>query len=127
MDDRNLIAVAEQAAATAKVKRSPLEGCTILFEDGRVFLGCRLEFEDASLDQDSVSNALAAGRVEGAYRPYRVGIYAPVAEGLPEVAPLALQRLKEVGSPNLMVIKSSGSGERVEFSLQDLLATAGMA
>lgn len=127
MDDRNLIAVAEQAAATAKVLRSPLEGCTILFEDGRVFLGCRLEYADASLDQDAVSNALAAGRVEGAYRPYRIGVYAPVAEGLPEVAPAALQRLKEVAGPNLVVIKSSGSGDRVEFTLPDLLAEAGVS
>lgn len=127
MDDRNLIAVAEQAAATAKVKRGPLEGCTILFEDGRVFLGCRLEFEDASFDQDAISNALAAGRVEGAYRPFRIGIYAPVVDGLPEVSPHALVRLKEVASPDLVVIKSSGSGERVEFPLRDLLATAGMA
>jgi len=127
MDDRNLIAVAEQAAATAKVMRGTLEGATILFEDGRVYLGCRLEFEDSSLDQDAVSNAIAAGRVEGAYRPFRVGIYSPVAEGLPEVAPAALLRLKEVGAPNLVVIKSSGSGERVEFSLGDLLATAGIA
>lgn len=127
MDDRNLIAVAEQAAATAKVLRSPLEGCTILFDDGRVFMGCRLEYADSSLDQDSVSNALAAGRVEGAYRPYRIGVYAPVSEGLPELAPIALQRLKEIAGPELVVIKSSGSGDRVEFSLPDLLASAGVS
>ena len=124
MDDRNLIAVAEQAAATAKVLRGPIEGCTILFEDGRVFLGCRLEFEDASLDQDAISNALAAGRVEGAYRPCRIGLYAPVAEGLPEVAPRALRRLREAATPALVVIKSSGAGERVEFPLLELLAAA---
>ena len=127
MDDRNLIAVAEQAAATSMVKRGMLEGATILFEDGRVYLGCRLEYDNADLDQDAVSNAIAAGRVEGAYRPFRVGVYSPVAEGLPEIAPAALQRLKEVGAPNLMVVKSSGSGERVAFSLDDLLATAGIA
>jgi len=127
MDDRNLIAVAEQAAATSMVKRGTLEGATILFEDGRVFLGCRLEYDHAELDQDAVSNALAAGRVEGAYRPFRIGIYAPVGEGLPPIAPAALRRLKEVGAPNLVLIKSSGSGERVEFSLDDLLAKAGLA
>ncbi|MGB0952757.1 MAG: hypothetical protein ACPG31_06010 [Planctomycetota bacterium] len=127
MDDRNLIAVAEQAAATAKVLRSPLEGCTILFEDGRVFMGCRLEYPDASLDQDAVSNALAAGRVEGSYRPYRVGVYAPVSEGLPEIAPIALLRLKEVAGLDLEVVKSSGSGDRVAYSLKDLLASAGVS
>ena len=127
MDDRNLIAVAEQAAATAKVLRSPLEGATILFEDGRVFMGCRLEYADASLDQDAISNALAAGRVEGSYRPFRIGIYAPVSDGLPEVSPIALQRLKDVAGPELVVIKSSGSGDRVEFTLTDLLASAGVS
>ncbi|PCJ53238.1 MAG: hypothetical protein COA70_09940 [Planctomycetota bacterium] len=127
MDDRNLIAVAEQAAATSKVKRGTLEGATILFEDGRVFLGSRLEYDDATLDQDAVSNALAAGRVEGAYRPFRVGVYAPVSEGLPEVAPIALRRLQEAGRPDLAIVMSSGAGERVAFSLSDLLATAGLA
>lgn len=127
MDDRNLIAVAEQAAATAKVLRSPLEGCTILFEDGRVFMGCRLEYADASLDQDAVSNALAAGRVEGSYRPFRIGVYAPVSDGLPEIAPIALQRLKDVASPKLEVVKSSGSGDRVAYTLEDLLAAAGVS
>jgi len=127
MDDRNLIAVAEQAAATSMVKRGTLEGATILFEDGRVFLGSRMEYDNADLDQDAVSNAMTAGRVEGAYRPFRVGVYSPVSEGLPEIAPIALRRLKEIGVPNLAVIKSSGSGERVVFSLDDLLATAGIA
>ncbi len=127
MDDRNLVAVAEQAAATAKTLRGPLEGCTILFEDGRVFLGCRLEYADSSLDQDAISNALAAGRVEGAYRPYRIGLYAPVAEGLPDVAAAALLRLQEVAVPHLNFILSSGSGERVEVPLADLLQRAGLA
>ena len=126
MDDRNLVAVAEQAAATAKTLRSPLEGCTILFEDGRVFLGCRMEYADAHLDQDAISNALAAGRVEGAYRPYRIGLYAPVVDGLPEVATSALLRLQEVAAPNLSLILSSGSGQRVEVPLAELLQRAGL-
>ena len=70
MDDRNLTAVAEQAAATSRVKRNSIEGCTILYDDGHVAMGCRLEYDDASLDQNSVSNALAAGRVNGSYRPF---------------------------------------------------------
>ncbi|MHC4837532.1 MAG: hypothetical protein ACYTF3_05025 [Planctomycetota bacterium] len=124
MDDRNLVAVAEQAAATSRVLRSPLQGCTILFDDGQVFLGCRMEYEDASLDQDAVANALAAGRVEGAYRPHRIGVYSPLSEGLPEIPRATLERLLELGSPDLKVVLSPGTGRREERSLADLLAAA---
>jgi len=127
MDDRNLVAVAEQAAATSKVLRSPVEGCTVLFDDGRVFLGCRMEYEDAALDQDALSSALAAGRVEGARRAFRVGMYSPVDAGLPVPGAAGLRRLQEVGVPGLAVLLSSGSGERVEKSLDELLAEAGAA
>jgi hypothetical protein len=126
MDDRSLVAVAEQAAATAKVLRSPIEGATVLYDDGSISRGCRMEYEDPSLDQDAISNAVAAGRSVGAYRPLRIGIYAPVAEGLPEVSVAALQRLKAVAVPNLEVIFSSGSGERVARSLDEMLAAAGL-
>jgi hypothetical protein len=125
MDDRNLVAVAEQAAATAKVLRSPIEGCTILYDDGSVSRGCRLEYPDAALDQDAVSNAIAAGRSMGAYHPYRIGVYSPVAEGVPELSPAALQRLQAVAAQGLVVIFSSGSGDRVERSLDEMLAAAG--
>lgn len=127
MDDRNLVAVAEQAAATSKVLRSPVEGCTVLFDDGRVFLGCRMEYEDAALDQDALSSALAAGRVDGARRAFRVGMYSPVDEGLPVLAVAGLRRLQEVGVPGLAVLLSAGSGERVEKPLDELLAEAGVA
>ena len=50
MDDRNLVAVAEQAAATSRNLRGPVEGATVKADDGRVFLGCRLEYEDPDLD-----------------------------------------------------------------------------
>ena len=127
MDDRNLVAVAEQAAATSKVLRQPLEGCTVLFDDGRTFLGCRMEYADPALDQDALSNALAAGRTEGARNAYRVGIYSPVDAGLPALSAAALSRLAEVAVPGLAVLFSSGSGERVERSLDELLAEAGVA
>ena len=127
MDDRNLVAVAEQAAATSKVLRSPLMGCTVLFDDGRTFLGCRMEFEDPALDIDALSSALAAGRVEGARTAWRVGVYSPVADGEPTLEPAALRRLAEVAAPGLGVLFSSGSGERTERSLEELLAAAGSA
>ena len=127
MDDRNLVAVAEQAAATSKVLRSPVEGCTVLFDDGRTFLGCRMEYDDPALDQDAISNALAAGRVDGARRAFRAGIYSPVGDGLPTPAVAGLLRLKEVAAPGLAVLLSSGSGERVEKPLDELLAEAGAA
>jgi len=126
MDDRSLIAVAEQAAATAKVLRCPIEGATVLYDDGSISRGCRLEFADPALDQDAVSNAIAAGRSVGAYRPLRVGIYAPVAHGLPELSATALLRLQAVAVPGLEVIFSSGSGERVVRSLAEMLAAAGL-
>lgn len=127
MDDRNLVAVAEQAAATAKVVRGAREGATAKFDDGRVFLGCRMEFEDAALDVDAISAALAAGRVEGARRVARVGLYSPVEHGLPRITAATLRRLREVGAPGLVVILSSGSGERVERRLEDLLKEAGVS
>jgi len=127
MDDRNLVAVAEQAAATAKVVRGAREGATAKFEDGRVFRGCRVEFEDPALDVDAVTAAIAAGRVEGARRVVRVGLYAPVEGRLPALAPAALARLREVAAPGLVVILSSGSGERAERTLAELLAEAGAA
>ncbi len=126
MDDRNLVAVAEQAAATAKVLRNPIEGCTILYDDGSISRGCRLEYENPDLDQDSVSNAIATGRSMGAYRPFRIGFYSPVSEGVPELSTAALLRLRAVAAPGLVVIFSSGSGDRSEVSLDDLLAAAGL-
>ena len=62
----------------------------------------------------------------GAYRPLRVGIYAPVAHGLPELSATALLRLQAVAVPGLEVIFSSGSGERVVRSLAEMLAAAGL-
>ena len=127
MDDRNLVAVAEQAAATAKVVRGAREGATVKFEDGRVFLGCGMEYEDPALNVDAITSAIAAGRIEGARRAVRVGLYSPVAEGLPTIAPGALRRLQEIGVPGLVVIRSSGNGAREECRLSDLLAAAGLA
>ncbi|MDP6963069.1 MAG: hypothetical protein QGF46_02770 [Planctomycetota bacterium] len=121
MDDRNLTAVAEQAAATSKVKRMALEGCTILFDDGHVSMGCRLEFDDASLDQDAVSNALAAGRVNGSYRPLRIGMYSPV-DGWPYPSKTALAQVSECAVGEVTFILSSGSGDRKIITLSELLA-----
>lgn len=127
MDDRNLVAVAEQAAATSKVLRGAREGATAKFEDGRVFLGCKLEFADPSLDLDAISSAVAAGRVQGGRRVVRIGLYSPISDGLPTVSASTLRRLREVGAPGLALILSSGAGARTERSLSELLAAAGIA
>lgn len=127
MDDRNLVAVAEQAAATSKVLRGPREGATAQFDDGRVFLGCRMEFADPSLDVDAVTAAVAAGRVQGGRRVTRIGVYSPTPDGLPAVAPATLRRLRELAAPGLALILSSGAGAREERSLSELLAAAGIA
>jgi cytidine deaminase len=126
MDDRNLVAVAEQAAATARTLRGPLEGATVKGDDGRVFLGCRMEYQDPSLDQDAIANGIAAGRAQGMRKVARVGLYSPVESGLPPISPGTLQRLQELAAPGLAVIFSSGSGDRVERTLKELLAEAGL-
>ncbi len=127
MDDRNLIAVAEQAAAPSRVLRGPVEGATILAADGRTFLGTRLEFEDPSLDQDALSNGLAAGRVQGMRQVVRAGYYRPVPDGRPRLPREALLRLRELAAPGMAVIVSGGTGEFVERPLEELLAEAGLA
>lgn len=127
MDDRNLVAVAEQAAATSKVLRGAREGATAKFEDGRVFLGCKMEFADPSLDLDAISAAVSAGCVQGGRRVVRIGLYSPISDGLPVVSAATLRRLREVGAPGLALILSSGAGARTERSLSELLAAAGIA
>lgn len=127
MDDRNLVAVAEQAAATSKVLRGAREGATAQFDDGRVFLGCKVEFADPSLDLDAICAAILSGRVQGGRRVVRIGLYSPITDGLPVVSAATLRRLREVGVPGLAIIFSSGAGARTERSLADLLAAAGIA
>ncbi len=127
MDDRNLVAVAEQAAATSRVLRGPIEGCTVKAEDGRVFLGCRLEYQDPALDQDCVANGIAAGRVQGMRRVARIGLYSPTGGELPSIPASTLSRLREIAAPGLRVIFSPGTGERIEKSLEELCAEQGVA
>jgi hypothetical protein len=124
MDDRNLVAVAEQAAATSRVKRGPIAGCTIRSVDGRVFRGCLLEYEDDSLDQDPISNGLAVGRVEGMRKVDRIGYYSPTGGELPAIPVQTLLRLREVGTHDLAIVFSPGSGEQIEKNLRQLLAEA---
>ena len=131
MDDRNLVAVAEQAAAPSRILRGPREGATIKADDGRVFLGCRMEFRDASLDTDAISNGIAARQVQGMRRVARVGLYSPdsgaAGDGLPAISKATLRRLAEVAVPGLVLILSGGNGRFVEKRLDDLLAAAGLS
>jgi hypothetical protein len=126
MDDRNLVAVAEQAAATSKVIAGPIAGCTVRAVDGRVFLGCLLEFEDSSLNLDPISSALGAGRCEGVRCVDRIGYYSPTGGELPRIPDATLRRLQEIAAPGLAVIFSPGTGKRVEKSLDLLLNEAGL-
>jgi hypothetical protein len=127
MDDRNLVAVAEQAAATSRVVRGPIAGCTVRSTDGRVFRGCLIEFEDPSLDLDPISGGLAVGRVEGMRTVDRIGYYSPTGGKLPTIPASTLLRLREIGTSDLAIIFSPGSGEQVEKSLLQLLAEADLA
>lgn len=125
MDDRNLVAVAEQAAATSRVRPGGyFAGCTVKADDGRVFLGCVLEYKNSALDQDPIANGIAAARSEGARKIIRVGLYSPTGGKLPEIPLPTLQRLEELAAPDLAVIFSAGTGNRVERSLADLLEDA---
>ncbi|MBC8328692.1 MAG: hypothetical protein ISR76_00785 [Planctomycetes bacterium] len=126
MDDRNLVAVAEQAAATSRVIRGPIAGCTVKADDGRVFLGCRLEYGDPALDQDPIDNGLANGRVNGMRRAARIGYYSPTGGRLPVLPAATLRRLAELAAPGLVVIFSPGSGDQVEKELGELMAEAGI-
>jgi cytidine deaminase len=126
MDDRNLVAVAEQAAATSLVQQGPIAGCTVLADDGRVFMGCLVEYANADLNQDPVSNAIAVGRVSGMRRVQRVGYYSPTNGELPTLPACTLKRLQEIGTDDLAVLFSPGTGERIEKSLSQLLAEAGL-
>jgi cytidine deaminase len=127
MDDRNLVAVAEQAAATSLVKRSPLAGCTVLADGGRHFRGCRLEFDDPSADLCAVANAVAASRVDGARRIKRAGYYTPSSGELPVFSAATLHLLQQVATEDFRIIISTGSGTYIERSLRELQQEAGVA
>ncbi len=126
MDDRNLVAVAEQAAATSLVQQGPIAGCTVLSDDGRVFMGCLIEYANADLNQDPISNALAVGRVSGMRRVQRIGYYSPTNGELPILPATTLKRLQEIGTEDLAVLFSPGTGERIEKSLGQLMVEAGV-
>ncbi|MCH2100480.1 MAG: hypothetical protein MK209_00940 [Planctomycetes bacterium] len=126
MDDRNLVAVAEQAAATSLVKRSLLAGCTVLAEDGRHFRGCRLEFDDPAADLCPIANAVAAARVDGARVIKRAGFYTPSGGEQPVFSLGTLQLLDEVATDDFIIIVSAGSGAFVEKTLSDLRQEAGL-
>jgi len=120
MDDRNLVAIAEQAAATSLVKRNPIAGVTLLAEDGRHYMGCALEFEQAADDLCPLSNALAAARVEGSRRVVRAGYYSPRQGELPVFSAATLRRLQESARDDFAIVLSPGGGLRVTKSLAEL-------
>lgn len=126
MDDRNLVAVAEQAAATSLVKRNPIAGCTVLAEDGRHFRGCRLEFDDPASDLCPIANAVAAARVDGARTIKRAGFYTPSGGELPVFPASTLHLLEQVATDDFVIIVSPGSGSYIEKTLADLREEAGL-
>ena len=125
MDDRNLVAVAEQAAATSRVRPGGhFAGCTVKADDGRVFRGCVLEYQDPALDQDPIANAIASARSDGVRKIVRIGLYSSTGGDLPQIPFATLRRMEELAAPGLAVIFSPGTGERVEKSLDELLQEA---
>ncbi|MAW60916.1 MAG: hypothetical protein CMJ94_08785 [Planctomycetes bacterium] len=120
MDDRNLVAVAEQAAATSLVQRGPLAGCTVLADDGRHYRGCRLEFDDPADDLCPIVNAIAASRVDGSRRIVRAGYYTPTSGQLPVFPAASIRVLEQVTNPDFVMIVSAGSGQFVEKTLAEL-------
>ena len=72
-------------------------------------------------------SALAAGRAQGMRKVVRVGYYSPTGGDLPTIPVATLKRLQECGSEDLAVLFSPGTGDRIERSLQELLAEAGLS
>jgi hypothetical protein len=80
-----------------------------------------LEYANSDLDQDPISNAVAAARSEGVRKIQRIGLYSPTGGPLPMIPSLTLARLQELGTEDLVIIFSPGTGDRVEKSLAKLL------
>jgi cytidine deaminase len=123
MDDRNLLAVAEQAAAVAYAPYSGLKvGATLLAADGRFFTGCNVENASYGLTICAERAAVAKAVSEGARRFRRMAIYVYADRPFPPCG--ACRQVLQEFAPGLTLLLSCTTGETREASLASLLPDA---
>lgn len=123
MDDRNLLAVAEQAAAVAYAPYSGAKvGATLLASDGRTFTGCNVENASYGLTVCAERAAVFKAVSEGARKFRRLAVYV-YADRLFTPCGACRQVLHEF-APDLTLLLSCASGETREARLADLLPQA---
>jgi len=123
MDDRNLLAVAEQAAAVAYAPYSGLKvGATLLARDGRFFTGCNVENASYGLTICAERTAVTKAVSEGARRFRRMAIY--VYSHRPFSPCGACRQVLHEFAPDLTLLLSCATGETREVRLADLLPDA---
>ncbi|HET6203126.1 MAG TPA: cytidine deaminase [Planctomycetota bacterium] len=120
MDDRNLLAVAEQAAAVAYAPYSGAKvGATLLATDGRFFVGCNVENASFGLTICAERAAVFKAVGEGARRFRRMAIYVYAERLFPPCG--ACRQVLQEFAPEVTLIASCASGETREWRLADLL------
>src|SRR5262245_17529020 len=123
MDDRNMLAVAEQSAAVAYAPYSGAKvGATLLAADGRFFTGCNVENASFGLTICAERAAVAKAVSEGARKFRRLASYVYADRPCPPCG-ACRQVLVEFG-PGLTILASCATGETREWKLADLLPEA---
>ncbi len=123
MDDRNLLAVAEQAAAVAYAPYSGAKvGATLLAADGRFFTGCNVENASFGLTVCAERAAVFKAVSDGARRFRRMAVYVYADRLFPPCG--ACRQVLHEFAPDLSLIVSCAGGETREWKLADLLPHA---
>ncbi|HKB14806.1 MAG TPA: cytidine deaminase [Planctomycetota bacterium] len=123
MDDRNMLAVAEQAAAVAYAPYSGARvGATLLAADGRFFTGCNVENASFGLTICAERSAVFKAVSDGARRFRRMAIYVYSERLFPPCG--ACRQVLHEFAPDLSLIVSCAGGETREWKLADLLPHA---
>ena len=123
MDDRNMLAVAEQAAAVAYAPYSGARvGATLLAADGRFFTGCNVENASYGLTICAERAAVCKAVSEGARKFRRMAVYV-YADHVFTPCGACRQVLHEF-APDLTLVLSCATGETREATLSDLLPQA---
>jgi cytidine deaminase len=123
MDDRNMLAVAEQAAAVAYSPYSGAKvGATLLAADGRFFTGCNVENASYGLTICAERAAVFKAVSEGARKFRRLALYVYADRIFPPCG--ACRQVLHEFAPDLTLLLSCSTGETREVRLADLLPQA---